>query len=99
MGTSTVPDKTTVRTTTPVTTTRKTTVTTTIKTTSTTTIPTTTKTLPSVCLNPGWISLESSCYLSSEDQMTWSEARKFCEKKGEGRGYLAEIQSDEEQKR
>jgi len=31
--------------------------------------------------------------------MTWSEARKFCERKGEGRGYLAEIQSDEEQKR
>merc|ERR1711962_143224 len=93
----TTPRPTTAKTT--VITTIATTSTTTIPTTSTTTIPTTTKTLPSVCRNPGWISLESSCYLSSEDKMTWADARKFCELKGEGRGYLVEIESAEEQKR
>jgi len=44
----------------------------------------------------GWTPRYGSCYQTSPTRLTWFEARHFCTKQG---GYLAEIQSLEEQKR
>ena len=38
----------------------------------------------------GWTLLENTCYLMSQDKMTWYEAKEFCWGHG---GYLAEIKS------
>merc|ERR1719495_482024 len=48
---------------------------------------------PKTCV-PDWTSQNGSCYLMSSSKMNWIDAQKFCDGKG---GYLAEIQSSEEQ--
>merc|ERR1711872_112849 len=49
-----------------------------------------------VCAEPGWITLYDSCYLVSPTKMFFYEAQQYCVGKG---GYLAEIQSEDEQNR
>merc|ERR1711879_1113517 len=42
----------------------------------------------------GWIKAGNSCYLVSQDRMTWFSSQEFCWSQG---GYLAEIQSKYEE--
>jgi len=53
------------------------------------------KCIRKVCSDPGWVTRGKSCYLANKTSMTWPEAKEFCTRKG---GYLAEIESSEEQK-
>merc|ERR1711936_197876 len=47
-----------------------------------------------VCSQPGWVTKGESCYLTSDQTMTWRAANEFCKEK---RGFLAEIETLQEQ--
>jgi len=47
-----------------------------------------------VCSQPGWITNGDSCHLIPDGTFNWDEANRFCKAKG---GFLAEIESSEEQ--
>merc|ERR1711936_1220419 len=47
-----------------------------------------------VCSQPGWVTKGESCYLTSDQTMTWRAANEFCKEK---KGFLVEIVSSEEQ--